>query len=208
MIISTMTSIVSGMPIERGQDWGWPADDSTVSVSCASDVEVAAAITAGVELVRVVDGDLARTLGLAPDSATREPTWHVPIDAMRVWLGEEPAVIAAAHVVVGSWRARAGWCAAMNAAFIGRHNLAPRGHPGDGFADLFSSNVRGSDRVQARRRSLTGTHVPHPDITITRTRGQAMSFDRPRHVRIDGEAADRVTRLRFEVVPDAIVVAI
>lgn len=195
------------MPIERGEDWGWPAPAQADPLWCADDAAVAAAIRKGAELIRIGHGDLARTLGLT-SSRDRQPTWHVPIDGLRVRLDESDAVFAAAHVVVGSWRHRSGWCAVLNAAFVGAQNLAPRGHPGDGYAELFTSTVQGRERFMAQQRSRTGTHVPHPQITIKRTRGDTITFDRPRRVSLDGQAAKRVTRLEFEVVPSAIVVAV
>lgn len=196
------------MPIERGQDWGWEATDASPERVCESDAELAAAIAVGVPLVRVVDGDIARTLGLARRRSSEPATWHVPLDALRMWLDDREPIVAAAHIRIGSWSSRGTRYAIMNAAFVGNQNLAPRAHPGDGFADVVTSALTGADRFKAWRRASTGTHVPHPDISIRRSRDETLHFDSPRRIHVDGHASARATRVRVEVVPRAIVVAL
>lgn len=196
------------MPIERGQEWGWSSTATGEVPICANDAAVAEAVEAGVEIVRLATGDLARTLGVHARSPRLTSTWEVPVDALRVSLDEAPPIIAVAHVVVGRWIDRAGWCAVMNAAFIGVRNWAPRAHPGDGKADIVTCAVRGSDRLAARKRSMTGSHLPHPDIAIRRSESTTLEFDAPRAVRVDGQSVSRAQHIRFQVLPSAIVVAI
>ena len=44
-------------------------------------------------------------------------------------------------------------------------DLVPRGHPGDGRAEVQIYAVPGRERRELRVRLATGTHVPHPKIT-------------------------------------------
>jgi len=196
------------MPIERGEDWGWQADESGPFPMCNDDAAVAAAIEAQTPIVRLADGDLARTLGMSAAQLARPSSWHVPIDALRVTLDDGVSQIVAAHVVVGRWFESAGWCGVLNAAFIDTRNWAPRAHPGDGFADIVTAGLSIGDRFKAQRRALTGSHVPHPDIAIRRSREATLQFDKARPVRLDGNASTRAKQVHFEVIPNAIVVAV
>ena len=58
-------------------------------------------------------------------------------------------------------------------------------------------------RWQAWRRVRTGDHVPHPDITTRRIRSEALSFDGPVGVWVDGVDCGTVATLDVEIVPDA-----
>jgi diacylglycerol kinase family enzyme len=96
----------------------------------------------------------------------------------------------------------------MNAEFIGEWDVAPRGHPNDGRMEVFdvdaSMTVR--DRIAARRRLRTGTHVPHPRVSTRSVRRGAWSFARPLEVVVDGRRIGRASSLAIDVVPDAAIV--
>lgn len=196
------------MPIERGQEWGWSSTTTGEIPLCSDDIALAQAVQAGVDVVRLASGDVARTLGVNATAPKLDTAWEVPVDVLRVSLDQASPIIAAAHIVIGRWTDRAGWCAVMNAAFIGARNWAPRAHPGDGRADIVTSTVRGADRFKARKRALTGAHVPHPDITIRRGESATLEFASQRAVWVDGQPRPRAKHIRFEVVPNAIVVAV
>ena len=69
-----------------------------------------------------------------------------------------------AHLVSrhGWWRGRV--VAAMNAQYLGRWDVAPRGHPNDGRLDVLDADLPFDERLQVRARLKAGTHVPHPRI--------------------------------------------
>ena len=58
--------------------------------------------------------------------------------------------------------------AVMNAQWIGRWDVAPKGHPNDGMVDVLDGNLGLDDRLKVRSRLITGTHVPHPGIAQAR----------------------------------------
>ncbi|MGB1824394.1 MAG: hypothetical protein ACPHO9_07420, partial [Ilumatobacteraceae bacterium] len=60
----------------------------------------------------------------------------------------------------------------MVSGHIGRYEAAPRAHPGDGLLDVVevSDAMPLRQRWMALRRSRTGTHLPHPHISMTRVR--------------------------------------
>jgi len=88
---------------------------------------------------------------------------------------------------------------------LGRFEPAPRAHPGDGLLDVIevseSMNLR--QRIMARRRSRTGSHLPHPDISTTRVRDLRRSFDESLTIFVDGASAGVSRHLDVAVVAAA-----
>jgi diacylglycerol kinase family enzyme len=115
-----------------------------------------------------------------------------------------------AHLVArGSWwRGRV--FAAMNAQFLGTWDVAPRGHPNDGRLDVFdvSATMTVRDRLAARRRLPTGTHVPHPAVDVTSSAAVQVAFDPPLSVWLDGTAMGPVRHASVRVEPDALTVIV
>ena len=105
-----------------------------------------------------------------------------------------------AHLVAGSWWRGRTWVAAV-AAYYGRWNIAPRAHPGDGLLDVLDGELSVGIRIAARKRLLSGTHVPHPGVTYRRTAAIQVEFPNPMRIRLDGEDVGRATRLSVRVEP-------
>jgi hypothetical protein len=156
----------------------------------------------------LLGGDLCRTVGGAGDEArlhsaeaVQLPTdiGAVLIDGRLHWF--------VAHLVVRKrwWRGRV--YVAMNAEYIGRWDVAPRGHPNDGRLDTFDVTMSTSDRMKARRRLATGTHLPHPGIKERRVSAAQVDVDRL-DVWLDGECVGPATSLSIRVEPDAITVVV
>lgn len=193
------------MAIRRGGDWGEvspaPSDLSWFTDDRSAANHVAETSDTRLGLQR---GDMARTLGASGDG----PTIRFTIDLLRVtWEGErgEASALALAHVVV---RRRRGWTgpivAVMNGQYMGEWDVAPRGHPNDGRAELIEvdSTMSVGQRWIARRRLPLGTHVPHPSIRVaTRDRAE-WTFDQDRELVVDGVSMGGTRMLRVEVIPD------
>lgn len=82
-------------------------------------------------------------------------------------------------------------------------DLVPRGHPGDGRAEIQIYAVPSRERRQLRNRLATGTHVPHPKITQRSGSRVAISIDRRVPLEVDGRDAGRTDLLDVEVLPSA-----
>ena len=96
-----------------------------------------------------------------------------------------------------------------NAQYVGSWNVAPRAHPGDGLLDaVLVGDMSLRDRLVARRRVVTGSHLPHPAITVRRRSSHEWTFDRPLRVRLDGVDAGRASHIAVRVEPDAAVVVV
>ena len=95
----------------------------------------------------------------------------------------------------------------MNAQFVGDWDVAPRGHPNDGRAEIVEANdLSLRDRIEVRRRLPHGTHLPHPGITVRSLRAATWDFSRARMVSIDGAASFPTCSLSITVLPDAAVI--
>lgn len=198
------------MTIERGGDWGrtgpLPADGVVVPSDADAARVVRAALSAGARppAIGLLGGDLCRTLGGRGDEARlhRDEATRVPIDIGEVRLDEGPPIPFLAHVVARRswWRGRV-WLA-MNAEWLGAWDVAPRAHPGDGLLDILDVTMSTRDRIKARRRALTGTHVPHPSIAEHRATHARLESDSALGVWVDavrvGEARSVTVRLTGE----------
>ena len=85
---------------------------------------------------------------------------------------------------------------AMNAEWLGRFDVAPRAHPGDGLLDTLSGRPSSDDRIKAHRRLPSGTHVPHPAIVERRAHSIQQDFARPLDIWLDGQKVGRAAPSR------------
>lgn len=199
------------MTIRRGEDWGRPGRPPADLIWFDDDASAARAVDAGAREIGLGGGDMARTLG----SASAESAVSFPVDTVEVTSADGGRVVALAHVVIRNrrWRWwRGSIVVVMNAQFIGRWDVAPRGHPNDGRLEVLEveSTMSLRQRFLARRRLPTGTHVPHP---LIRTRSSALiTVPVPRSATvvvdgrpwIDGSSSPEPT-LTIRAVPDAFV---
>ena len=93
---------------------------------------------------------------------------------------------------------------AMNAQYIGDWDVAPKSHPNDGRLDVLDGDPSLGQRWQARRRLVTGTHVPHPAIDERRVTAVQIEFARPTPIELDGDPLGKATTLSIRVEPDAL----
>jgi hypothetical protein len=174
------------------------------------DAQLAGALTDDSGLpTAVARGDLARTLGTASTSTNGE-IGEFTLDLIRVVLDDGIERVACAHVVARSPWWRGSWwtgpvLAVMNAEFVGKWDVAPRGHPNDGRVEAFECDdsfpVR--QRFAVSRRLPSGTHLPHPAITTSSVRHANWTFGRSVAVWLDGRSVGRSNRVEIVVLPDA-----
>lgn len=208
------------MSVRPGQAWGEPGPVPHDLVSVGSDAELHHLIEAhrrgGQALPRVwlSGGDLWRSCGGSPGRPAQVPApgdeavWlpvdlvHVELDASEHW--------AAAHVVARRSWWRGPVLALMNAEHLGRWDVAPKAHPGDGRLDVVSvaASMSGRQRWAAHRRLPTGSHLPHPDIELRRVAAGEWSFERAVRTWVDGVEVGLARHLRATVEPDALIVCV
>ena len=213
------------MTIEKGRSWGAPgalADDApVVAEDRAAALVVAAAFAAGRPPgeLGLLGGDLHRSLGAPRHSADAlragEGT-RFPIDVGAVELDGRPDVFVA-HLVATEHRSGRLWrghtVILVNGSFVGPLDLGPKAHPNDGRLDLTEGALPPGQRRTGRRRALTGTHLPHPELRSKQVRSldvvsAEVGRGRPLHVWLDGHHVGRVDELRVTCRPDAVTVVV
>jgi diacylglycerol kinase family enzyme len=155
--------------------------------------------------VRLTGGDLLTSLGGPSSGATVN---RFPVDLLRV-AADGDELVALAHVIA---RGRTWWrgpiSAVFNADHVGRWDVVPKAHPGDGRFDIVE--VDGGMPVRARwqawRRLPTGTHLPHPMIHVRQADAMTWEFAPPRRLWVDGVAHGAVHRLEVTMSSEGVVV--
>jgi hypothetical protein len=199
------------MTIRKGEPWGEPGALPRHGVVVRSDREARDIVTAArragepIPPLGLLGGDLCRTLGGTGDEdRLRSPeAMQLPVDLGSV------LVDGRLHWFVAHLVARRSWwvgrvVTVMNAQYLGKWDVAPKGHPDDGRLDLLDGSPSLGQRWQARRRLVTGTHVPHPAIEERRITAVQLDLDRPTPIDLDGEPVGKATTLSIRVEPDAL----
>lgn len=191
------------MTIRKGESWGSEVERPAGLSVAHSDAELARWIAADPGGEYAVDaGDLHRTVGAPGNSGA---TMHrLPIDVLAVEVDRQHHV-AVAHVVLRRrwWRGRVVFV--CNVGHVGTWNVAPRAHPNDGRFDVveIASSMRIRERWEARRRLPTGTHVPHPAISMRTANEWSWSDPDGARVWVDGVDTGSATAVTVRVRPDA-----
>jgi hypothetical protein len=197
--------------VEKGQDWGeaGPLPDDGVVVR--SDAEARAVVTEArrdnrpVPPLGLLGGDLCRTVGgrgdearLRSDAGTRLTVdlGSVLVDGRLQWF--------VAHLVVRKGWLRGPIFGAFNAEWLGDWDVAPRAHPGDGVLELVEVTMSTGERLKARTRLATGTHLPHPGITVRRADAVQRDVPRGQAVWLDGERLGPAKTVSVRLEPDAL----
>jgi diacylglycerol kinase family enzyme len=96
----------------------------------------------------------------------------------------------------------------MNATHRGDQDLGPRAHPNDGLLDVTDGQLLWAERMRARKRMRTGSHLPHPMLATSRARTIEFRFSRPAALEVDGRPVGSATEMSVRCVPDALVVVV
>lgn len=189
------------MTIQRGQPWGTTVRRPGDLARAESDAELAGWVANGRHgSYGLAGGDLYRALGAPPD---REEMQRLPVDGLDVVV-DERRMLAVAHVVARHRWWRGPLLAVMNGDHLGAWNVAPRAHPNDGRFDVIevAPTMSLRSRLQARSRLASGTHLPHPDISVRVATEAAWEFDRPMRIVVDGVDVGRGRRLSVRLLAD------
>jgi hypothetical protein len=190
------------MTIRRGEPWGTQVARPPDLLVAGGNAELAdLAARRPHDDVSVCAGDVHRSLG-AP--GLRSEAQRLPMDLLVVSI-DGRTTTAAAHVVARRSWWRGTIVAVMNVDHCGAWIVAPRAHPNDGRFDIVEVTAAMSirDRVMARRRMPSGSHVPHPAISVTTSTSQRWRFHHPTRISIDGSDAGRCRELEITIRPDA-----
>ena len=203
------------MTIRRGEPWGGAAPLPQGSPVASSNSELRKEVTAQREgcgqpaPIGVTGGDLWRVVG-APGGGTRrlrsDHAHTALIDIIEVTADGDRLWACVGVIARNSW-----WhgpvVAVMSADLAGSWRVAPAAHPNDGRLHVLETGLDGPglsprERMLARRRLRSGTHIPHPAISVRRVASAEYRFERPMALWLDGERLGRCRELSVAVVPD------
>jgi YegS C-terminal NAD kinase beta sandwich-like domain len=203
--------------VEKGVPWGTPGPLPEGAVLVRSDGEAREVLEEArrrredFPTIGLLGGDLCRTLGGRGDESRLrgDSVTLATVDIGEVLLDGRVRFFVAHAVARGSSWWRGELLAAMNAQYLGRWDVAPKAHPGDGLLDVLEvgAGFGAGDRWKAWRRLPSGTHVPHPGIAVRRV--PAVQVDvTGRRVWLDGMRQDPADALSIRLRPDALHVAV
>jgi hypothetical protein len=202
--------------IRRGEDWGTRGPVPADAVEVYSNAALFELVNGAPPWppVWLRGGDLARTLGVPTAERRAAPDEPGPGDALivQVDLGQADhdggTHTFAAHAVLRRSWWRGPVLAVANAQFLGRWDIAPRGHPNDGWLDVteVAETMTVRQRWLAGRRLPTAGHLPHPHVSSGRTSAKAWTLDRPGDLWLDGQRVGRTTHLAVRVLDNALTV--
>jgi hypothetical protein len=212
--------------VRKGEPWGGPAGGPPDASVEGSDAALAAAAArdpgSRVEFVPSRASDLARALGV---TGRRAAAHEVPVDGLRLEVAPRLAinavVLGAAPDRVRWWsrdvsievvldgrerfRGRATTVLVANGQYLRGADIVPRGHPGDGRAEVQVYALSRGERRAMRRRLAQGAHVPHPRIReLSGRRIEVRVAGRGLPLEVDGVGRGRHRELTVEVVPETV----
>jgi YegS C-terminal NAD kinase beta sandwich-like domain len=206
--------------IRPGEEWGGPAESPPDRDIDGDDQMLAACVArfpgALVRFHPAADSDVARAVGIHPGSPATGR--ELPLDALQlddgtlgcnmVVLGRAPdrlrriARRIGVHVAVDgkSWVDGAATTVVVaTGQFLRGLDVVPRGHPGDGRAEVQVYQLRPSERRAMRARLAVGAHVPHPRIQQRSAQRVEIVAERPLALEVDGRPHGHALRLVVEV---------
>jgi hypothetical protein len=218
--------------IEKGKPWERPATAPAEWQVQGDDAALAAAVRdhpgARVAFAADARSDLARAIGLA---GIGSGTVELGVDALSV-AADGRELFGVNMAVVGTAPDRANWLTASphlrvevdgrvvhdgpatavviaSGQFLRGADVVPRGHPGDGRAEVHVYAVARGQRSALRRRLPQGAHLPHPDVTqAVGRRVEVVAARRPVGLELDGVGLPAATRVTVEVVPEAFLIVV
>ena len=198
------------MTIRKGEGWGQRIP-MPVSIRQAESDAILSQCSRS-DFVSLVGGDIHRTLGSPRPVQDESECTLLFIDALQVRVlksdGSEHQFTAASRVEIGSFLSPMGrgrYVCVTNGGIVNGRNLTPRAHPNDGRMDVMTidSSMTFRHRLIARNKAVTGTHLPHPQISVR----QIDSFDsrkvtRGEKLSIDGNVITNWSELFVTITPD------
>jgi hypothetical protein len=209
--------------IRPGEEWGSPAGSAPDLDMGGSDAALARAVaSAPGALIRFhpdPTSDLALAVGLGPGDALGTA---LPLDVLALSGGtlacnmcvlgtapdrlrwSSPAFELEIEIEGRPWfTGRATTAVIATGQFLRGVDVVPRGHPGDGKAEVQVYELSRRERRLMRTRLATGTHVPHPRIRQRSARAILVRARPATPYEVDGVARTPATELSIEVRPDA-----
>jgi hypothetical protein len=199
------------MPISPGSKWGEEIVPPTAIRSFGSDRELGTALrdnslnSQPQGALHLVSDDFRSLLGLK-ELTKRTTAIKIRIDALAISYTDKHG---GTHqdVCIGSLHIgrplRGTLNIVTNTGWWRGHDIAPRAHPNDGKLDIVevARTMTARQRITAWRRSLVGTHLPHPNIAYSQSDFYSWS-GKLSNLTVDGEKLGKVSHVQCRVQSD------
>ncbi len=98
--------------------------------------------------------------------------------------------------------------AIMNTGWHGVMNLTPKAHLNDGLLDVLQGSLPLRQRLQAKKRAQSGTHLPHPSLQYKRCKETSIALKKTTTVYLDNEQVGRFSSIGVRVIPDTLLLVV
>lgn len=198
------------MTIRKGEQWGSRIKMPSHIRQVHSDAEIAQCSSS--DFISIKGGDIHFALGSPVLLQSELDCTLLQLDALHVHVtlvdGSRSDSFAASCVQIGRFFSplhRGRFICLTNGGIVGGRNIAPRAHPNDGRFDVMTIDASMSirDRLTARKKAVTGSHLPHPLISVRQ--GDAFTEQRRgRHesLSIDGVDIPKWSEISVSILPD------
>ena len=198
------------MTIRKGEQWGSRIAMPSPIRQVHSDSELAHCSSS--DFISLTGGDIHFTLGSPVLRETETECTLLPVDALqcRITLtnGSVKELLAASCVEVGRFFSllhRGRFICITNGGIVDGRNLALRAHPNDGRFDVMTIDASMSlrDRITARKKAVTGSHLPHPRISVRQNDVfTVQGMGRRERLCIDGVTIPHWSEISVRILPD------
>jgi len=199
------------MPISPGSKWGEEIVRPIATRSFGSDRELGTALrdhslnSQPQGALQLVSDDFLSLLGLK-DVTRRTTAIKILIDALAISYTDkhgrthQDVCIGSLHI---GRTLRGTLSIVTNTGWWRGHDIAPRAHPNDGKLDIVevAQTMTARQRITAWKRSLVGTHLPHPHIAYSQSDFYSWSGELA-NLTIDGEKLGKVSHVHCRVQSD------
>ena len=174
-----------------------------------SDKQIAELYEARESMIGITGGNLFTSLGgnTALDYPMGSPVTSCSIDIGCLSIDHESFYFASSLLILNLLRPWAS-TAIVNTQVINGYRYAPKAHPGDGFLEEIDSNLVIRQAVLAKKKLLTGDHLPHPQLRLKKGRTFAYNFTKAKNLILDNKSIGRHKAFSVEVFPHAIQVIV
>lgn len=198
------------MTIRKGEGWGKRIPTPSAVRLVESDADLSKC--SRTDFVSLTNGDIYQTLGSPRPVQSEDECTLLPIDALQVQVvntdGSDQEFVAASRIEIGSFLSLVGhkrFVCVTNGGMVNGRNIAPRAHPNDGRFDImtFEASMSFRNRLTARKKAATGTHLPHPHISVRQADTFSVKkFGRGERLSIDGKTVREWSEVFVTILPD------
>jgi hypothetical protein len=198
------------MTIRKGEQWGSSIKMPSHIRQAHSDAEIAQCSSG--DFISITGGDIHFALGSPVLLESELDCTLLQLDALHVHItladGSRCDSFAASCIQIGRFFSpihRDRFICLTNGGIVDGRNIAPRAHPNDGRFDVMTIDASMSirDRLTARKKAVTGSHLPHPLISVRQ--GDTFTEQRlGRHesLSIDGVDIPKWSEISVSILPD------